>query len=183
MQGNVESCRFPTDASTARSEPSPSIIWKRPASARLMKFFERCASWTLRHLHRRPRADEWLLAERIFSGRAIAAMHQQMPLGGSSCRNLSWRVYRYRTEPWEIPRGSRTGFYTPENTGRKFISIPTVRAGISFLRKEFVTPEETADGMREAQRGHSSQAGIKQVMARYRHDLGDYLFVFATKLS
>jgi hypothetical protein len=55
-----------------------------------------------------------------------------------------------------------------------------VRAGISFFAQGVATPEETAAGCARLKADIES-GRIAEVMEKHRHNLGDYLFVFANK--
>jgi SAM-dependent methyltransferase len=57
---------------------------------------------------------------------------------------------------------------------------PVVRDGISFFARGMVTPAEVAAGLARL-RADIDSGRFAEVTARYRHDLGDYLFVIATK--
>jgi ubiquinone/menaquinone biosynthesis C-methylase UbiE len=57
---------------------------------------------------------------------------------------------------------------------------PTVRAGISCFAQGLITPEETAAGCARLEVDIES-GRFAEVAARYRHDLGDYLFAIASK--
>lgn len=112
---------------------------------------------------------------------AIAAALRQMPSAESVVNKLKLAgLTDIATEPWEVPREIQDWFLYAGKYQPEIYLNPGVRAGISFFAQGVATPAETAAGC--ARLEADIQSGrIRQVMEEYRHNLGDYLFVFASK--
>lgn len=83
-------------------------------------------------------------------------------------------------EAWEVPRDIQDWFLFAGKYRPEIYLDPHVRAGISFFAQGVVAPEETAVGC--ARLAADIKSGdITSVIENYRHNLGDYLFVIASK--
>ena len=148
-------CRFPIDASTARSRRSPSITGRACAPG-FEEVFRVMRRGPLRYLHRRPRADEWLLAERIFSSRdgRIAQAN------AACCRIVTEQLEQAGfTDDRTGAVGSsattfRIGFCTRESIGRKFISTPLCAQGFRSFAQGVCHAGRNRRRMHEAESGH-----------------------------
>ncbi|HLI81594.1 MAG TPA: class I SAM-dependent methyltransferase [Candidatus Binataceae bacterium] len=85
-----------------------------------------------------------------------------------------------KRETWEVPRDIQDWFLFAGKYRPEIYLDPQVRAGISFFAQGIATPEETAAGCARLEADIKS-GRIEQVMEKYRHNLGDYLFVIAAK--
>jgi len=112
---------------------------------------------------------------------AIAAAIKQMPSAQSVVTHLELAGFTIvETEPWEVPRDIQDWFLYAGKYRPEIYLDPNVRAGISFFAQGICTPEETAAGCAKLDADIKS-GRIEEVTKKYRHDLGDYLFVIATK--
>lgn len=112
---------------------------------------------------------------------AIARVIEKMQSAEEIERNL--RAAGFSTveyEPWEIPEDIQDWFLYAGKHRPEIYFDPAVRAGISFFAQGVVTPEETAAGCARLKADIES-GRFAEVAARYRHDLGDCLFVIANK--
>ncbi|HVN29728.1 MAG TPA: class I SAM-dependent methyltransferase [Candidatus Binataceae bacterium] len=113
--------------------------------------------------------------------KGTAAALKQMPPAEYVMEQLA-RVgfIEVRREAWEVPREIQDWFLYAGKYRPEIYLDPAVRAGISFFAPNITPPEETAEGC--ARLGADIKSGrIEKVMEKYRHDLGDYLFVYADK--
>jgi ubiquinone/menaquinone biosynthesis C-methylase UbiE len=83
-------------------------------------------------------------------------------------------------KPWEIPRDLQDWFMYAGKYRPEIYFDPAVRAGISSFAGGLATPEETAVGLARLKADLDSGRFV-EVAARHQDDLGDYLFVVATK--
>ena len=112
---------------------------------------------------------------------AIAASLKQMPPAEYVMEQLQQVGFtEVRRESWEVPRDIQDWFLYAGKYQPEIYLDPNVRAGISFFAQGVCTPAETDAGC--AKLAADIKSGrIEQVVESYRHNLGDYLFVFATK--
>ncbi len=112
---------------------------------------------------------------------AIAAAIEQMPSAESVAHHLRHAGFTaVETEPWEVPRDIQDWFLYAGKYRPEIYLDPMVRAGISFFAQGIATPEETAAGCAKLESDIKS-GRFEEVAEKYRHNLGDYLFVIATK--
>ena len=120
----------------------------------------------------------WL---REYFPEAIAAAIKQMPSAPAVVHHLKLAGFAaVETEPWEVPRDIQDWFLYAGKYRPEIYLDPAVRAGISFFAQGICTPEETATGCQKL-KGDIESGRFESVAERYRHNLGDYLFVVATK--
>jgi len=120
----------------------------------------------------------WL---REYFPNGFAAAIKQMPPAEKVMDQLERAGFtEVRREAWEVPRDIQDWFLYAGKYRPEIYLDPHVRAGISFFAQGVATPEETAAGC--ARLGADIKSGrIEEVMKKYLHNLGDYLFVIATK--
>ena len=121
----------------------------------------------------------WL---REYFPRGIEAAIKQMPSVEYVSEQLKLAGFdEVATEPWEVPHEIQDWFLYAGKYRPEIYLDPGVRAGISFFAHETIcSAEETALGCARLKADIES-GRINEVMASYRHELGDYLFVIATK--
>lgn len=121
----------------------------------------------------------WL---REYFPRGIEAANKQMPSAEYVADQLKLAGFDdVARESWEVPREIEDWFLYAGKYRPEIYLDPGVRAGISFFAHEDIcSAEETASGCTRLKADIES-GRIDEVMAKYRHDLGDYLFVIATK--
>ncbi len=83
-------------------------------------------------------------------------------------------------DPWTIPRDLQDWFMYAGKYRPEIYFDPAVRAGISSFAGGLATSEEIAIGLARL-KGDLDSGRFKEVASRYENDLGDYLFVVATK--
>ncbi len=120
----------------------------------------------------------WL---REYFPEAIAAATKQMPAAEAVVEHLGIAGFTdVKTEPWEVPHDIQDWFLYAGKYRPELYLDPQVRAGISFFAQGVATPQETAAGCARLEADIKS-GRIAEVTEKYRHNLGDYLFVIATK--
>ncbi len=83
-------------------------------------------------------------------------------------------------DPWEVPEDIRDLFLYAGKYRPEIYLDPRVRAGISTFAQGLTSPEETAAGCARLAADIAS-GRFAQVAAKYRHALGDYMFMVAVK--
>jgi len=120
----------------------------------------------------------WL---REYFPNAIAAALKQMPAAGAVVEHLGLAGFTdVKTEAWEVPREIQDWFLYAGKYQPEIYLDPNVRAGISFFAQGICTPEETDAGCAKLKADIKS-GRIAEVTEKYHHNLGDYLFVIATR--
>ncbi len=180
IQGNVESMPFPDRCFDGAIATVTIHHWKslRPGFDEIFRTMRagRFVIFTGDHAQMN---GYWL---KEYFPRAIDASLQQMPSAASVVQELTLAGFTdIGTEPWEVPREIEDWFLYAGKYQPEIYLDPTVRAGISFFAQGVCTPEETAAGCARIDADIRS-GRIKQVMEDHRHNLGDYLFVFANKV-
>jgi SAM-dependent methyltransferase len=113
--------------------------------------------------------------------KGIAAAIKQMPDAHDVVTHLKYAGFTaVETEPWEVPHDIQDWFLYAGKYRPEIYLDPNVRAGISFFAQGIATPDETAAGCAKLEADIKS-GRIEEVTDKYRHGLGDYLFVIATK--
>ncbi|HXN86769.1 MAG TPA: class I SAM-dependent methyltransferase [Candidatus Binataceae bacterium] len=126
-----------------------------------------------------PQMDGYWLKE--YFPNAIAAAIKQMPSANGVVHHLRLAGFNnVETEPWEVPRDLQDWFLYAGKHRPEIYLDPAVRAGTSFFAQGLATAEETAAGCQQLADDIKS-GRIEKVAKKYRHNLGDYLFVIATK--
>ena len=112
---------------------------------------------------------------------AIAASLKQMPSADAVVHHLKLAGFTaVETEPWEVPRDLQDWFLYAGKYRPEIYLDPAVRAGTSFFAQGLATPEETDTGCDKLADDIKS-GRFEKVAEKYHHNLGDYLFVTATK--
>ena len=112
---------------------------------------------------------------------AIAASLKQMPSADAVVQHLKLAGFNnIEREPWQVTRDIEDWFLYAGKYRPEIYLDPAVRAGTSFFAQGLATPQETAAGCQQLADDIAS-GRIEKVAEQYRHDLGDYLFVIATK--
>jgi SAM-dependent methyltransferase len=119
---------------------------------------------------------------REYFPRGIAAALEQMPAAELVMEQLKSAGFSNVTrEPWEVPREIQDWFLYAGKYQPEIYLDPNVRAGISFFaNEEICAAEEVAAGCARLEADIKS-GRIAEVTEKYRHNLGDYLFLIATK--
>ena len=114
--------------------------------------------------------------------RGLAAALEQMPPAELVLEQLHNAGFTDVTrEPWEVPREIEDWFLYAGKYQPEIYLDPNVRAGISFFAQSHICPpDEVAVGCARLEADIKS-GRIKDVVENYRHNLGDYLFIIATK--
>jgi len=121
----------------------------------------------------------WL---REYFPEGIAAALEQMPAAEYVMEQLERAGFsEVQREAWEVPPDIQDWFLYAGKYRPEIYLDPQVRAGISFFAPHITTPEETAAGCTRLAADIKS-GRIEKVMEKYRHNLGDYLFVYANKM-
>jgi len=120
----------------------------------------------------------WL--REYFPGGFAAAL-KQMPATDFVMEELKRSGFTdVKSEAWEVPTDIQDWFLFAGKHQPAIYLDPGVRAGISFFAQGVATPAETEAGCTRLKADIES-GRIEKMIANYRHDLGDYLFVIATK--
>lgn len=85
-----------------------------------------------------------------------------------------------QTEPWEVTESLVDLFLYAGKQRPRIYFDPAVRAGISCFAQGVIDADETAAGLAKLDADIKS-GRFDEVAARYRHTLGDYMFVSAIK--
>jgi ubiquinone/menaquinone biosynthesis C-methylase UbiE len=83
-------------------------------------------------------------------------------------------------EAWEVPRDIQDWFLYAGKYRPEIYLDPVVRDGISFFAPTITPPEEILQGCARLEADINS-GRIEKVMEKFRHNLGDYLFIYANK--
>lgn len=112
---------------------------------------------------------------------AIAKAVRQMPATEDVVHHLKRVGFsNIQLDPWEVPEHIQDWFLYAGKYRPEIYFDPAVRAGISFFAQGLATPEETAAGCARLEADIKS-GRFASVADKYKNDLGDYLFVVATK--
>ena len=123
-------------------------------------------------------ARYWLIA---YFPRGFQTVMDQMPITEEVVQHLKRAGFaNVELHPWEVPRDIQDMFLYSGKYRPEIYLDPAVRAGISTFAGGFINADETATGCARLEADIKS-GRIDEVMAKYRHDLGDYLFLVATK--
>ena len=179
LQGNAEALPFP-DRSFDGATCTVAIhhmehLWRAFEEAfRVIK----SGRFVIFHWEHAQMIRYWLFE---YFPRGFKAVLDQMPMTDDVVHHLKRAGFsKVDFDAWEVPRDIQdlflySGKYRPE-----IYLDATVRAGISTFAGGFINSEETATGCARLEADIKS-GRIDEVMAKYRHDLGDYLFIVATK--
>ena len=179
IQGNAESLPFPDRCFDGAIATVTIHHWKglRPGFDEIFRVLRsgRFVLFTGDHAQMN---GYWL---REYFSDAIAAALKQMPSAESVVNELKLAGFTdIGSEPWEVPLDIQDWFLYAGKYRPEIYLDPRVRAGISFFAQGVATSEETAAGCAKLEADIKS-GRIEQVTEKYRHNLGDYLFVIATK--
>lgn len=180
IQGNAEALPFPNQCFDGAIATVTIHHWKslRPGFDEVFRVL-RAGQFVLFTGDHAQMNGYWL---REYFPNAIAAALRQMPDSHEVMSCLKRVGFaRVEREPWEVPRDIQDWFLYAGKYQPEIYLDPDVRAGISFFAQEKIcTREETAEGC--ARLAADIESGrIAEVTEKYRHYLGDYLFVIATK--
>jgi SAM-dependent methyltransferase len=179
IQGNAESLPFPDRCFDGAIATVTIHHWKslRPGFDEVFRVMRsgRFVLFTGDHAQMN---GYWL---REYFPAAIATACEQMPSAESVVAQLRLAGFATVTrEAWEVPADIQDWFLYAGKYRPEIYLDPGVRAGISFFAQGVATPAETDSGCARIEADIKS-GRIEAVMKKYRHDLGDYLFVIASK--
>jgi len=119
---------------------------------------------------------------REYFPRGIAQALKQMPPAELVMEQLKSAGFSdVARETWEVPRDIQDWFLYAGKYRPEIYLDPDVRAGISFFAQEKICSREEVEAGCARLKADIESRRIARVMEQYRHNLGDYLFLIATK--